>query len=152
MSNQRKLLDNSTTMPSLGDSAAECLRKAAVLFSKTLTPELVEIWAHVLKDYSPQAIEYAFENWMRNGEYFPKPVNIEELCKAYMGEVRYRPIHFEHHGKGYGENDIKILWQIWVAKATELKRPLTLEEKEACWNEMNKKTGRKCNPWDEVPA
>lgn len=38
--------------------------------------------------YSDQAISWAFENWNRNGEFFPKPTQIMALLQTHGTEVQ----------------------------------------------------------------
>lgn len=53
------------------------------MFNRELTEQDYELWQQLLKPYPLKAIEFAFENWGRNGKQFPKPANILELIGAW---------------------------------------------------------------------
>lgn len=64
---------------------AACLQKMALtsVFNKELTELDYEAWEKLLTPYPLKGIDYAFENWQRNGKIWPKPVNIIELIAAW---------------------------------------------------------------------
>lgn len=64
---------------------AGCLQTMALpsLFNRELTEADYDLWQKVLAPYPAKGIEYAFDNWGRNGKAFPKPSNILELVSAW---------------------------------------------------------------------
>jgi hypothetical protein len=53
------------------------------VFNRELTEQDFEMWQKLLANYPLPAIEWAFENWTRNGKAFPRPANILELIAAW---------------------------------------------------------------------
>jgi hypothetical protein len=53
------------------------------LFNRELTEGDYHMWDKLLCNYPLKAIDYAFENWERNGKVFPKPANILELIGVW---------------------------------------------------------------------
>ena len=64
----------------------EQLNKTCLLYTRTLDPSEIEVWRKFLECEPPQAVVAAFENWQRNGRYFPRPHDILELVAAYKVE------------------------------------------------------------------
>ena len=44
------------------------------------------MWGKALSSFEQSAIDGAFENWLRNGKFFPRPAEIVELATAYTIE------------------------------------------------------------------
>lgn len=87
-----------------------------MLFARTLQQEEIETWRKIFANESPRALDYAFDNWQRNGAVFPKPKNILDLIELFH-DVR-RPdtsscdsICKARHGKGYDTNDALWMWK-----------------------------------------
>jgi len=53
------------------------------VFNRELTEADYALWEKLLAPYPLNAIEYAFDNWGRNGKAWPKPANILELIGAW---------------------------------------------------------------------
>lgn len=83
MKNQNLNLSPSETITPSQKSLEDCLMRTALLFSRSLAAPEIEVWKQFLESYSQKAIEYAFENWQRNGRFFPKPKEILELVNAF---------------------------------------------------------------------
>lgn len=141
MTKPKKLLGTGETVNCLSDTAESALRKAAILFSKDLSPELLEVWTAFLSKFSNLEIEFAFDKWMVNGHYFPKPVNIQQLVDAYRESQRHGIPKYANHGEGYGENDAKVLWNIVAAKRHSAKA-LTKADFDDMLDELDQVTGR----------
>lgn len=113
---------------------------------KELTAAEIERWHRDLDDYRMEAIEWAFDNWRRNGNKFPVPHSILEQCEAFApvntatklcdNECQSR------HGKGYGENDMLWLWRKFSSVRATLNRPLTESEHQALLNELDQVRGQ----------
>jgi len=43
----------------------------------------MRLWTQFLEPFSVAAVRYAFDNWNRNGRFFPKPKDIIEQVEAY---------------------------------------------------------------------
>ena len=101
-----------------------------------LTAEEIEHWHQDLNVFPLEAIEYAFNEWRRNGHFFPVYDDILQLCRAWQppekATTRCSADCQERHGKGYNTNDVLKLWALHASKRTELDRPL----KPAEWNEI----------------
>lgn len=118
----------------------EQLNKTCLLFARTLDSKEVEVWAHILGELPSNAMRYAFENWQRNGRFFPKPKDILDLVDAYkLARTPAGPAHYEHHGQGYGEGDLKALWKMVSAKGIDDKRKLTEADIWGLLGEIDKK-------------
>src|SRR6266851_10277169 len=130
---QNKMSLQGETQTRSQQSLENCLMRTALLFSRVLTVEEAQVWKDFLATYSSEAIEYAFENWQRNGHFFPKPAQILELIRAYHVQHRSDYVqHYEHHGEGYGETDVLILWKMYQAMSAQVGgRKLTKKEKAA---------------------
>jgi len=122
-------------------SLENCLTRTALLFSRVLTVEEAQVWKDFLASYPSGAIEYAFENWQRNGKFFPKPADILELIRAYHIDHREK-ISYDHQGEGYGENDLLYLWKRFVSlKASLPNRALTDAEINSLLDDLDEKRG-----------
>jgi len=53
------------------------------VFNRELTEADYELWGRILAPYPVKAIDFAFDNWGRNGKVWPKPANILELIAAW---------------------------------------------------------------------
>lgn len=96
------------------------------VFHRELTEADYELWDRLLAPYSIQAIEYAFDNWGRNGSKFPQPKDIIALIDSYC-----RPV-FEK-ALPSGRKPLDSYWPVWYCmfmKICERKEqpPLTDEE------------------------
>lgn len=83
--------DHSETRNSLTESSERrrLLKTTQGLFAKDLSEEEVKFWLDFLKPFSLAELRYAFENWHRNGRFFPKPKDVSDLVEAYrMSHVR----------------------------------------------------------------
>ncbi len=138
---QSRMILQGETQTTSQQSLENCLTRTALLFSRVLTVEEIQVWKGFLETYSASAIEYAFENWQRNGHFFPKPAQILELIRAYHIQHRSDYVqHYEHHGEGYGETDVLILWKMYQAMSAQVGgRKLTKKEKAALMDELDKK-------------
>lgn len=67
------------------------------MFAKDLDEGELKFWRDFMGGYSIAELRFAFENWQRNGRFFPKPKDIAEQCEAYrVGEVsKHIPIGCE---------------------------------------------------------
>jgi hypothetical protein len=122
-------------------SLENCLMRTGLLFSRSLTVEEAQVWKDFLSSYPSLAIEYAFENWQRNGHYFPKPAQILELIRAYSIEHRSDYVHrYEHHGEGYSAADVILLWKIFHEKYPDpLTKSLTYEQRQDLIDELDRR-------------
>ena len=122
-------------------SLEACLTRTALLFSRSLTPEEAQVWKDFLASYPSLAIDWAFENWQRNGHYFPKPAQILELIRAYHVEHKETsPPRYEHHGEGFGEGDVLALWKIYQEKYPHPpSRRLTYEQRQDLVDEIERR-------------
>lgn len=114
---------------------------------KELTTGEVERWGEDLKDYSIEAIEYAFDTHRRLAMFFPVPGHIIELCRAYLPESETttrscEPECQDRHGRGYGWNDIMKLWKLHDAKREDVGRKLTAEEWDGLLDILDGKRGQ----------
>jgi hypothetical protein len=64
-------------------SLARMLDLAAKMTSYELMPEEGRLWAQKLSNQPPEAIEWAFSNFLETGRYFPKPAEISERIKLW---------------------------------------------------------------------
>lgn len=144
--NQKKLPLPERTAKSLIDLTAkhELLIKTALLYSKELSEELIELWDGLLDGYSVDECSYAFEHHMRNGKFFPKPADILETIRNYRetNALFRKPPRYEKHGEGYGENEIRALWQIFNQRYPGLQRRLSDEEVDELIDELDRKVER----------
>ena len=77
-------------------SLAECLERTRRLFSREITKDEAAIWKKCLESFPSKAIESAFENYHREGRYFPKPRDIIERIEDWKASNR---VPFESCGK-----------------------------------------------------
>ena len=101
---------------------------------KELTTAEVERWIRDLSGYRLEAIDFAFDNWRRNGTFFPVPADILSLCDAWLPQEQVArgctKECKERHHKGYGETDVLKLWNLFNAKRAQVNRELTEAEQE----------------------
>ena len=128
------------------DRIGELLRIQVETFPpKELNPEEIARWEQDLGGYPLQAIEFAFDNWRRNGNFFPVPSDILSLCDVWMPqELVVRGCGKEckaRHYKGYGETDVLKIWNLFNAKRLQVKRELSEAEWGAIFSEVDKVRG-----------
>lgn len=89
-------------------------------------------------------VEYACDNWNRNGHFFPKPADILEQIAIYRDANRSRGYTRDPHaGEGYGANDVAILWKLHDAMREAVGgRKLTESELLSLVDELDQVTGR----------
>jgi hypothetical protein len=120
----------------------DALNDTAMLYARVIQAEEFSIWKKFLESEPPQAVDWAFQDWQRNGRFFPRPHDILELIAAF--KVKIDPPkreRYEHHGEGYGEQDIKLLWRLQKEKRTAVNRPLTDAEIDGLLNELDRRRG-----------
>jgi hypothetical protein len=64
------------------------------VFNRELTEADYDVWDKLLAPYPEAAIDYAFDNWGRNGKFFPRPSSILELIGAWKlsnQSVEFKP-------------------------------------------------------------
>jgi hypothetical protein len=103
------------------------LKTCRGMFAKELTDEEVRVWNDFLREYSLPELRYAFENWVRNSRFFPKPKDIVDLVEAFRVTQKDRSGYpgcddqcKSRHFRGYGENDVK-----WLMKRCEMMKDMT---------------------------
>lgn len=83
-SSSRKAVGTQRQLPG---HSTEVIQRAillcADLFHEEMTEAKATFWKELLDSYPAPAIEWAFDNWNRNGEFFPKPKDITRLIEAY---------------------------------------------------------------------
>lgn len=57
------------------------LRRAAAVYSKEITSDLVAAWLELCGDMSPQLVAAALNEYMREGDWFPKPSEVRRIAK-----------------------------------------------------------------------
>ena len=98
------------------------LQTSLSLFSKELTDGESNYWLMVMDEWTVPEMRYAFDNWNRNGRYFPKPKDIIEQIEAFrLSKSRYGnpacdDLCRSRHGRGYGKEDIIWLMDRYLAK------------------------------------
>lgn len=112
-----------------------------------ITEEEVEHWHRYLEPYPLQAIEWAFDSYRRNGNFFPVYGNIIDLCKAWRPTEAQaglcEPFCRARHGKGYHANDMIWLWDNYNRLRGQLPdRPLTDGEINTLLDQLDKHRGR----------
>lgn len=55
----------------------------ADLFHEELTQAKVKFWKDLLAPLPVAGVEYAFDQWNRNGDFFPKPKDITQLVAMW---------------------------------------------------------------------
>ena len=133
------------------DAIDNCLKDMARTYpQKTLEPEEIEHWHQDLSPFPVKAIEWAFDNWRRNGRFFPVYGDILDLCVAWapaekVGYTKCDAQCRERHRRGYGEVDVKILNELVVSKVKAADRlrqnRLTDAEIEEILDQVDKKRG-----------
>lgn len=66
------------------------LNEQASLRGKKLSEDDFKAWEKFLAPLPAMALQEAFDNWSRNGAYFPQPKNILDLVAAYKVERRIK--------------------------------------------------------------
>ena len=147
-SRQRRRNGHGEIVPPLSklDRIGELLKIQVETFpQKELSAEEIARWEKDLSDYRLEAIEWAFDNWRRNGNWFPVPSDIISLCDSWMpAEQVARGCTKEckeRHHKGYGETDVLKIWNLFNAKRAQVNRELTTPEWEAIFVEVDKVRG-----------
>ena len=113
-------------------------------------PEEFEHWHQDLGHFPIAAINFAFDSHRRNGNFFPVYGQIIDLCIAWQppedSSGRYAPGCSKEcaarHGRGYHQNDIKWLYDAYVAKRQEVNRPLNKTEILALFDRLDKLRGK----------
>jgi hypothetical protein len=151
-SKQRKPSDKGETMtPSrVLDVIDNCLKDMSRTWpAKELSSEEIEHWHQDLGPFPVKAIEWAFDNWRRNGRFFPVYGDILDQCVAWEPpEHTRKPICDAQckadHGKGYHWND--VYWLLVKLKAPcavgaefARKEPVKPGEIEALMEELDRK-------------
>jgi hypothetical protein len=113
---------------------------------KELFPDEIERWMADLSAFPPGAINWAFDNWRRNGDFFPVPSVILDQCVAWEpDEKKYTAGCSKEckarHGKGYHTNDMLKLWKMYDVKRAEINGPLKDDEIEALLVQIDKQRG-----------
>ncbi len=116
----------------------------------TTKPELteaeIEHWHRDLGGYPITAIEFAFDNWRRNGHFFPVYADVIQLCESFLPPQqrvnKCAPECEAQHGRGYGWNDMLKLWEMHDAKREEVGRKLTAEEWDVLLDLLDGKRGQ----------
>jgi len=71
--------------------AVEQIKKAiqtcAEMLHEELTDTKAEYWSKLVANYPPDAVIWAFDNWTRNGDYFPKPKDIRQLVETWCEQI-----------------------------------------------------------------
>ena len=134
-SKQRRRPGRGEVVPPLSvfDRIDSLLKTQLSIFSSKpeLTVEEIEHWHSDLSRYPIAAIEYAFEEWRRNGHFFPVYDDILQLCRGWQpdsGNKRCSRECQSRHGKGYGTADVLKLWHMHTTAHAQLGRELTEEE------------------------
>jgi hypothetical protein len=80
---------SATKKPSTDRSAKLMLLKTCQLLStRELAKEEFDAWISFMDSKSVNALRYAFEHWNENARWFPKIVDIKELCEAHDMSVK----------------------------------------------------------------
>jgi len=148
-SRPRRVSGHGEIVPPLSklDRIGELLKVQVETFPpKELSPEEIARWEGDLRDYQLQAIEWAFDNWRKNGNFFPVPSDIISQCDAWLPAQQVaRGCSAEckaRHGKGYGENDVLALLNRFMKKRAEVARELNENEIDALYAEVDKVRGQ----------
>jgi len=82
---------------------------------KELESQEIANWHKDLGNHPIAAIDYAFENWRRNGRFFPVYADVLDLISAWQPPLEYKPgcsaECMSRHGKGYHTNDVMWLYK-----------------------------------------
>lgn len=150
-STQRKRKDSSADSPILKDQLVrDCLKIQLMTFpNKELFEEEIANWVRDLSPFPASAIEWAFENWRRNGRFFPVYGDIIDQCIGWEpADKPMRPVCDaeckSQHGKGYHWND--VYWLLAKLRAPcvtgpkdSRKEPIQPGEIEALMDELDAK-------------
>lgn len=101
--------------------------------SKELSPDEIVRWHQDLGNFPIHVIDWAFDNWRRNGHFFPVPGDILEQCEAWSPAIEQGRCTVdcrERHGKGLGESDVIWLWRSFSRKVASLSEPRSLTDAE----------------------
>lgn len=153
-SKQRVRKDTGEVLPSSKkhDRIRELLKIQLLTFpQKELFEEELGNWERDLDPFPLPAIEWAFDNWRRNGRWFPVYGDILDQCIAYEPPEKYAyspgcdaECRQRHH-KGYNETDMKILNQFVVSLVLAEGRPkdqrLSEDEIESILSQLDQKRG-----------
>ena len=147
-STTRKRKGRGEAMPplSVSDQIDLLLKEHLAIFPSKpeLTDAEIEHWHRDLTPYPLQAIDWAFDNWRKNGHFFPVPSDILDQCQAWApatGKTLCDPECKRRHGKGYGENDMLWLWNRHAKEREKLGRALTKNEWDGLYAELDVSRG-----------
>ena len=62
---------------------SKLLKTCQAIFSKELTEPEADFWMQMMEEMTDASLAWAFENWNRNGSFFPKPHEIRALVESY---------------------------------------------------------------------
>lgn len=122
-----------------------------------LEPEEIEHWHQDLGRFPIRAIDAAFDNWRKNGRFFPHYGAILDQCIAWQpaDKSEYAPGCSKEcrsrHGRGYNQFDMLKMFKMYVAKRTEVDRLVNNQEVLALFDELDKLRGR-APEWRKKPA
>jgi hypothetical protein len=160
-SKQRKTKQQGELMPpsSALDAITNLLKDQLRTFPSkgVLSDEEIAHWHQDLGRFPIAAIEWAFENWRKNGRFFPVYGDILDQCIGWEPAVapQYAPGCSkecrERHGKGYNWNDMKMLFDLYVAKRAEVNGPLRKAEILPLFDRLDKVRGG-APEWRKNPA
>ena len=74
---------NARVKKHLSSTAENALQQTSSIFNRELVASDYKLWGGILWEFTDAAVVWAFENWNRNGKFFPKPAEILELIHAY---------------------------------------------------------------------
>ncbi len=139
------------------DVIDNCLKDMARTYpQKVLEPEEIEHWHRDLSPFPVKAIEWAFDNWRRNGRFFPVYGDILDQCIAWAPPEQKHTQACDaqckaRHRRGYGEmpfagmHDITRLNELVRRKISTEKRTreqlFTDSEIEGLYDELDKMRG-----------
>lgn len=83
LTSRRGKSSSARTKKPLSVAAENSLMETAKLFQRDLTSTEYKLWTGILRDYTDLAVVWAFDNWNRNGKFFPKPAEIIELVHSF---------------------------------------------------------------------
>ena len=112
---------------------------------KELEPEEIANWHRDLERFPIEAIDWSFENWRRNGRFFPVYGDILDQCASWKPEPPYKPgcskECLSRHGKGYNQYDMIKFFKMYVAKRKEVNGPLKKQEILELFDKLDKLRG-----------
>jgi len=113
------------------DVIDNCLKEMCRTFpQKELAAEEIENWHRDLGVFPVEAIKWSFENWRRNGRFFPVYGDIIDQCVAWEPVKQQAECDAEckrRHWAGYGESPFKGMHD--VTRLNELVRRKIQAEK-----------------------